>query len=76
MLKIILEDSKKNKKSKWWETTRKYMNLAQIEEREMKERTAKNIRGRIAKVLEEEWREELDKKSLGVQFTYRRFKKL
>ena len=26
VLKIILEDSKKYKKSKWWETTRKYMN--------------------------------------------------
>ena len=41
VLKIILEDSKKNKKSKWWETIRKYMNWAQIEEREIKERTAK-----------------------------------
>ena len=55
----ILEDSKKNKKSKWWETTRKYMNWAQIEEREIKEKTAKEIRGKIAKVVEEEWREEL-----------------
>ena len=32
VLKRILEDSKKNKKSKWWETTRKYTNWAQIEE--------------------------------------------
>ena len=32
VLKRILEDSKKNKKSKWWETKRKYMNWAQIEE--------------------------------------------
>ena len=73
VLKRILEDSKKNKKSKWWETTRKYMNWTQIEEREIKERTAKEIRGKIAKVVEEEWREELEKKnSLGI---YRRFKK-
>ena len=35
--------------------------------------TAKEIRGKIAKVVEEEWREELEKKnSLGI---YRRFKK-
>ena len=46
-LKRILEDSKKNKKRKWWETTRKYMNWAQIEEREIKERTGKEIRGKI-----------------------------
>ena len=73
VLKRILEDSKKHKKSKWWETTRKYINWAQIEEREIKERTAKEIRGRIAKVVEEEWSEELEKKnSLGI---HRRFKK-
>ena len=49
------------------------MNWAQIEEREIKERTAKEIRGKIAKVVEEEWIEELEKKnSLGI---YRRFKK-
>ena len=73
VLKRILEDSKKHKKSKWWETTRKYMNYAQIEEREIKERTAKEIRGKIAKVVKEEWREEMEKKnSLGI---YRRFKK-
>ena len=48
------------------------MNWAQIEERETKERTAKEIEGKIAKVAEEEWREELEKKSLGI---YRRFKK-
>ena len=67
-------DSKKNKKSKWRETTIKYMNWAQIEEREIKEWKAKEIRGKIAKVVElEEWREELEKKnSLGI---YRRFKK-
>ena len=48
------------------------MNWSQIEEREIKERTAKEIRGKIAKVVEEEWREELEKKnSLGI---YRRFK--
>ena len=41
--------------------------------REIKERTAKQIRGKIAKVVEEEWREEMEKKnSLGI---YRRFKK-
>ena len=51
VLKRILEDSKKHKKSKWWETTRKYMNWAQIEEREIKEKTAKEIRGKIAKVV-------------------------
>ena len=68
-----MEDSKKNKKSKWWKTTRKYMNWAQIEEREIKESTAKEIRRKIAKVVEEEWREELEKKnSLGI---YRRLKK-
>ena len=73
VLKRILEDSKKHKKSKWWETTRKYMNWAQIEEREIKEETAKEIRGKIAKVVEEEWREEMEKKnSLGM---YKRFKK-
>ena len=73
VLKRILEDSKKHKKSKWWETTRKYMNWAQIEEREIKEKTAKEIRGKIAKVVEEEWREEMEKKnSLRI---YRRFKK-
>ena len=72
VLKRILEDSKKNKKSKWWETTRKYMNWTQIEEREIKESTAIEIKGKIAKVVEEEWREELKKRnSLG----YRRFKK-
>ena len=48
VLKRILEDSRKHKKSKWWETTRKYMNWAQIEEREIKEKTAKDIRGKIA----------------------------
>ena len=32
VLKRILEDNKKHKKSKWWEATRKYMNWAQIEE--------------------------------------------
>ena len=31
------------------ETTRKYMNWAQIEEREIKERTVKEIRGKKAK---------------------------
>ena len=73
VLKRILEDSKKHKKSKWWETTRKYMNWAQIEEREIKEKTAKEIRGKIAKVVEEEWREEMEKNnSLRI---YRRFKK-
>ena len=73
VLKRILEDSKKQKKSKWCETTRKYMNWAQIEEREIKERTVKKIRGKKAKVVEEDWREELKKKnSLGI---YRRFKK-
>ena len=41
VLKRILEDSKKHKKNKWRETTRKYMNWAQIEEREIEERTAK-----------------------------------
>ena len=59
-----MEDSysRKHKKSKWWETTRKYMNWAQIEAREIKEMTAKEIRGKIAKVVEEE----LEKKnSLG-----------
>ena len=50
VLKRILDT---NKKSKWWETTRKYMNWAQIEEQEMKE-----IKRRIAKVVEEEWTEE------------------
>ena len=35
------------------------MNWVQIDEREIKEKTAKEIRGRIAKVVEEEWREEL-----------------
>ena len=35
VLKRILEDSRKNK---WWETTRKYMNWAQIKEREIKEK--------------------------------------
>ena len=47
--------------------------LPQIEEREIKESTAKEIRGKIAKVVEEEWREELEKKnSSGI---YRRFEK-
>ena len=41
------------------------MNWAQIEEREIKEKTAKEIKGRIAKVVEEEWREEQEKNSLG-----------
>ena len=41
LLKRILEDGKKTKKSKWWETSRKYMNWAQIEEREIKESAAK-----------------------------------
>ena len=49
------------------------MNWAQIEEREIKEKTTKEIRGKIAKVVEEEWREEMEKKnSLRI---YRRFKK-
>ena len=38
VLKKILEDCKKNKKSKWWEITKKYMNCAQIEEREIKKK--------------------------------------
>ena len=63
VLKRILEDSKK---SKWLETTRKYMNWAQIEEREIKESTAKEIRGEIAKIVGGEWREELEKKSLRI----------
>ena len=58
VLKRILEDSKKNKKSKLRESTKKYMNWAQIEEREIKESAAKEIRGKIANVVEEEWREE------------------
>ena len=53
VLKRILEDSKKHDKNKWWENTKKYMKWAQIEEREIKERTAKEIRGKIAKVVEE-----------------------
>ena len=70
---------------KYWKTVRnirkvnggkppeKYMNWAQIKEREIKESAAKEIRGKIAKVVEEQWREELQKKnSLGI---YRRFKK-
>ena len=32
------------------------MNWAQIEEREIKESTANEIRGKIATVVEEEWR--------------------
>ena len=48
------------------------MNWAQIEEREIKEGTAKEIRGKIEKVVEEEWRELEKKNSLGI---YRRFKK-
>ena len=63
VLKRILEDSMKHKKSECWKTTRKYMNWAQIEEREIKERTAKEIRGKIAKVVEEEWREELERRT-------------
>ena len=72
-------------KKEYWKTVRKirkvnsgkppekYMNCAHIEEREIKEGTAKEIRGKIAKVVEEEWREELEKKnSLRI---YRRFKK-
>ena len=35
------------------------MNWAQIEEREIKENTTKEISGKITKVVEEEWREEL-----------------
>ena len=69
MLKRILEDSKKNK---WWKTTRKYMNSPQIEEREIKEKTGKVIRGKIEKIVEQEWRELEKKNSLGI---YRRFKK-
>ena len=47
----------------------KIYEFAQIEEREIKERTAKEIRGKIAKVVEEE----LEKKnSLEI---HRRFKK-
>ena len=43
------------------------MNWAQIEEREIKEGTAKEIRGKIARVVEEEWRKELEKKNyLGI----------
>ena len=38
------------------------MNWAQIEEGEIKEKTAKEIRGRIAKTVEEEWREDMEKK--------------
>ena len=72
VLKRILEGSRKHKKSEWWKTNRKYMNWAQIEEREIKEITAKEIRGKIAKVVEEEWRELEKKNSLGI---YRRFKK-
>ena len=48
------------------------MNWAQIDERKIKERTAhaaKEIGGKIAKVVEEEWREEL------LRDIYRRFKK-
>ena len=49
------------------------MSRAQIKEREIKEKTAKEIRGRIAKVVEEEWREELEEKnSSGI---YGRFEK-
>ena len=49
------------------------MNWAQIKEREIKEKTAKEIRGRIAKVVWEEWREELEKmNSFGI---YRKFEK-
>ena len=48
------------------------MNWAQIKEQEIKERTAKEIRGKTAKVVDEEWREELEKNSLGI---YRKFKK-
>ena len=71
VLKRIVEDSKKNKESKWWGTTRKYMSWAQIEEREIKERTAKEIRGK--NVVKKEWREKLEKKhSLGI---YRILKK-
>ena len=57
VIKRVLEDSKENKKSKWWEITRKYMNWAQIEYVVIIEKTAKEIRGRIAKVVEEVWRE-------------------
>ena len=49
------------------------MNWAQIEEQELKESAAKEIRGKIVKVVEEEWREEMEKKnSLGIN---RKFKK-
>ena len=54
----VLEDGKKNKKSKWWETTRKCMNWAQIEEQEIKEKTATEIKGSVAKVVEEEWKDD------------------
>ena len=49
------------------------MNWAQIGEHEMKEKTAKKIKGYAARVVEEEWREELEKKnSIGI---YWRFEK-
>ena len=51
VVKRILEDSRKYKKCEWWKTTRKYMNWAQLEEQELKERTANEIRGKIAKVV-------------------------
>ena len=44
VLKRIMEDSRKHKKSKWWETTRKYTNWAQIEEREKKNYSKRNQR--------------------------------
>ena len=72
VLKRILEDSKKNEKSKWWETTRKYNELGTNRRTRNKRKHTKE-RGKIAKVVEEEWREELEKKnSFGI---YRRFKK-
>ena len=38
--------------------------------REIKEKTAKEIRGRISKVVEEEWNKELEKKSLGIHRSF------
>ena len=47
VLKRILEDTKRNKKSKWLQTTEKYLNWVQIREQEIKEKIAKEFRGSV-----------------------------
>lgn len=72
LLKTIMKESKEGRMSTWWRYTEKYMRWANIREEELENMTRNEVKTKIAKVAEEEWRRELEERS--TLYIYRRFK--